>query len=205
MTEYENRWVLPDWRSALLWSRSRILALAHECASRRVGFEMDMEGRSMVDFTLDAAKACAESRCPVTLALQAYLDRTTRDVESALGSGVRVRLVKGAYAGDASDFMDIQGRFKNLARVLMEREVPFCVGTHDPDLIVWTTMKAADFSDKVEFGMLKGLSDRTKLDFVKNKWRVSEYTPFGENKVAYESRRRAYLHTLESIGRYPAP
>lgn len=269
MADYENRWVLPDWRSALLWARARnaqglkvvldilgeasssrnesdaskqayldlikainneklyasisvklsalgysqdkveclnnVLAIAKESKSRKIGFEIDMEGRSMVDFTLEVAGACAESRYPLTLALQAYLERTPRDLETAVSSGIRVRLVKGAYAGDATDFLDIQGRFKILARTLMEKGASFCIGTHDPELIVWTTIKAADFSEKVEFGMLKGLSDKTKLDFVKNKWRVSEYVPYGSNKLAYESRRRAYLQMLESIGRQPAP
>jgi proline dehydrogenase len=269
VTDYENRWVLPDWRSALMWVRARnaqglkvvldilgeassgktesetakqvyldlikamnnerlyasisikisalgyprdkvecldnILAIARESAIKEIGFEIDMEGRSMVDFTLEAAGACAELGYPSTLALQAYLDRTPRDLETTIASGIRVRLVKGAYAGDATDFLDIQGRFKNLARTLMEKRTSFCIGTHDPELIVWTTVKAADFSDKVEFGMLKGLSDRTKLDFVKNKWRVAEYVPYGTDKLAYESRRRAYLQMLESIGRQPAP
>jgi proline dehydrogenase len=269
VTEYENRWVLPDWSAALLWTRARnaqgikvvldilgessstqketessknayiellktvsterlyasisvkpsalgytldkavcidnILTIARESAARKIGFEVDMEGRSLVDFTIDACKSCTELRYPVTLAIQAYLDRSPKDLVTAITSGIRVRLVKGAYSGDASDFMDIQGRFKALARVLIEKGISFCVGTHDPELIVWTTAKAAEQSDKVEFGMLKGLSDMTKLDFVKNKWRVSEYVPYGMNKVAYEARRRAYLQMLASIGRQPAP
>jgi proline dehydrogenase len=182
-----------------------ILAIAKESATRKVGFELDMEGRSLVDFTLQAAAACAESRYPITVALQAYLDRTPRDMDTAIASGIRVRLVKGAYSGDVADFVDVQGRFKNLARTLIDGGASFCVGTHDPELIVWTTMKAADCSERIEFGMLKGLSDQTKLDFIKNKWRVSEYVPFGSNKAAYESRRRSYLQMLESIGKRPAP
>jgi hypothetical protein len=51
-------------------------------------------------------------------------------------SGIRVRLVKGAYAGDTQDFEDIQTRFKNLMRVLADSEQDFCIGTHDPELIV---------------------------------------------------------------------
>jgi len=182
-----------------------VLTIAKESAALRVGFELDIEGRSLVDFTLEAAGACAESRYPVTLALQAYLDRTPRDLDVALTSGIRVRLVKGAYSGDVADFTDIQGRFKGLVRTLMESGASFCVGTHDPELIVWTTMKAVDFGEKIEFGMLKGLSDQTKLEFIKNKWRVSEYVPFGPSRAAYESRRRAYMRMLKSMGRSPAP
>jgi proline dehydrogenase len=269
VTDYENRWALPDLHSALLWCRARnaqgirttldilgessddkekisshtssyldliksrsserlftsvsiklsalgskvdreacirnVLDIANEASARKVGFEIDMEGRSMVDLTIDAAKACRDLRYPVTLAFQAYLDRTAADLKAAIDLGIRVRLVKGAYAGDARDFLDIQGRFKNLARTLLYDGIPFSVGTHDPELIVWLTVKAAELPDRIEFGMLKGLSDMTKLDFVKNGWRISEYIPFGSNRAAYESRRRAYLTELEALSRAPAP
>ncbi len=115
-----------------------VLDLAREASSMRVGFEIDMEGRSLVPFTLDTAKACKESGLPVTLAIQAYLDRSEQDLSTLIERGIRVRLVKGAYTGDTNDFMDVQGRFKKLARFLIEKGVSFCVGTHDPDLIVWT-------------------------------------------------------------------
>jgi len=182
-----------------------LLRIAKDAAARKVGFDVDMEGRSLVDFTLSCAESCREKAFPVTIALQAYLDRTPKDLERMLEKRARIRLVKGAYSGDATDFQDIQGRFKSLARVLLDSGRPFCIGTHDPELIVWSTVKFADVSDRVEFGMLKGLSDRTKLDFVKNKWTVSEYVPFGMNRAAYEDRRRIYLRHLEELGRAPAP
>jgi len=269
VSEFENRWALPDWQSALLWCKARnaqgiktvldilgedttskddgsaatraylellrsiseerlyasisvkvsalgwahdreacgknLLMIAKDASSRKVGFEVDMEGRSLVDFTLDCVAKCREKALPVTIALQAYLNRTTRDLETMLEKGARVRLVKGAYTGDTNDFQDIQGRFKVLARTLMESGKPFCVGTHDPELIVWSTVKFAEISNRVEFGMLKGLSDRTKLEFVKNKWTVSEYIPFGPNRAAYEDRRGIYLRRLGELGKAPAP
>jgi proline dehydrogenase len=182
-----------------------ILELASEATARKVGFEIDMEGKSSVDFTLDSAKACKSTGYPITVAVQAYLNRTPDDVDSLIEQSIRVRLVKGAYVGDTDDFVDIQGRFKKLARTLVESGQSFSLGTHDPELIVWSTVKLAEYSDRVEFGMLKGLSDGTKLEFVKNKWHVMEYVPFGSNKVAYEDRRRLYLKNLESKGRFPAP
>jgi hypothetical protein len=59
--------------------------------------------------------------------------------------------------------------------------------------------------EKVEFGSLKGLADQTKLDFIKNKWRASEYVPFGPNRAAYEERRRAYLRSIGRLGRTATP
>jgi proline dehydrogenase len=85
-----------------------LLSIAKEASLRGMGFEIDMEGRGTVDFTLDAARAIFETSYPVTVAPQAYLDRTAKDIESMVKNRIRVRLVKGAYAGDAQDFEDIQ-------------------------------------------------------------------------------------------------
>jgi len=182
-----------------------VLEIAREAAARKLGFELDMEGKSSVDFILDMARTCKSNGYPVTMAVQAYLDRSPKDVESLLGQGVRVRLIKGAYVGDTDDFVEIQGRYKKLANTLMESGQSFSLGTHDPELILWSTVKMTEYSDRVEFGMLKGLSDRTKLEFVKNKWHVSEYVPFGSNRAAYEARRLQYIKYLEHKGRTPAP
>lgn len=128
-----------------------------------------MEGRGAIDFTLDAARAIFETSYPVTVALQAYLIRTAKDVESMVKNGIRVRLVKGAYAGDAQDSEDIQGRFKVLMRALANSGQDFYVGTHYPELIVCATVKAQEHPERVEIGSLKSLADQTKLDFIKNK------------------------------------
>ena len=269
VNDEENRWTLPDWSSALLWTRARnsggikvvldilgefttnksemedakkaylhlidtvsneginasitvkasalgstfdkitcashISEIAEKSNARKVGFELDMEGRSLVDFTLEVAVACRNAGYPVTLALQAYLDRTPRDLDKAMASGIRVRLVKGAYVGDLTDFIKIQDRFKSLTATLIDSGASFCIGTHDPELIDWTAGKLAESKERIEFGMLKGLSDSTKLDLVGKRWIVSEYVPFGKNKVAYESRRKAYLRTLKNVNRQPAP
>jgi proline dehydrogenase len=182
-----------------------LLSIAKEASLRGIDFEIDMEGRATVDFTLDAARAIVEARYPVTVALQAYLDRTAKDIESMVKNGMRVRLLKGAYAGDVQDFEDIQGRFKNLMRALADSGQDFCAGTYDPELIVWATVKMQEHPERVEFGSLKGHADQTKLDFVKNKWRVSEYVPFGPNRAAYEERRRTHLRNIERLGRTTAP
>ena len=184
--------------------RKNVQTIAREAARRGVGFEIDMEGQSLVTYTIDVAAACARKR-RVSLALQAYLDRSRDDVLRASEYGISVRIVKGAYAGSTADFGDIQKRFKQLSKVLCATATFFTVGTHDPDLIEWMTTKMAGKKDLIEFGFLKGLADRTKVAMVQDGWRVSEYVPFGENRTAYEARRRKYLKELEILGRTPVP
>ena len=73
--------------------QQNVQTIAREAARLGVGFEIDMEGRPLVTYTIDVAAACAkEGR--VSLALQAYLDRSRDDVVRASESGIIARIVK---------------------------------------------------------------------------------------------------------------
>jgi len=183
----------------------RVLSIAKDTAVRKITFEIGMGERGTVDFILAAVEAWASKNYPVTVELQAYLNRTENDLERVVEDGVMVRVVKGAYSGDVTDFLKIQGRFKSLIERLLETRSEFCVGTNDSDLIEWATEKASETSDRVEFSLLKGLGDQTKLEFVKHGWKVSEYVPFGNDKTAHEDMRRMHLRHLEDMGRRPTP
>jgi proline dehydrogenase len=184
---------------------NNVLEIGRTANEAKVGFEIDMEGRSIVDFSLMAARSCAENGLKLTIALQAYLKRTGNDLETMIEGGIRVRLVKGAYAGDTNDFQEIQSRLVGLAKTLSECGAEFALGTHDPQILSWAEEEMAQSRDKIEFGMLKGLSDETKLDFVRKGLRVAEYVPFGPNATAYVQRRSDYLQRLGELGRSPAP
>lgn len=182
--------------------RQNILVLAGAGRERGIQIELDMEGRSLVDFTLRTALEAASTGLPVTLTLQAYLDRTPSDLERALERDMRVRLVKGAYVGDAGDFVAIQERMRSLTTRLIAAGALFCVGTHDPELIGWLE-KVAD-GKRLQFGFLMGLADHTKLRLAGEGWQVSEYVPFGTDSSAYISRRMRYLDGLRRLGRTPS-
>jgi proline dehydrogenase len=167
--------------------------------------EIDIEGTPLVDFTIDTAINLAAKGFPIILALQAYLDRTPEDLKRLLSHGITVRLIKGAYKGDTDDFFLIQKKFRELFEQLLEKNSCFLVGTHDPDLIDWMKDKVRDKKDKVEFGFLKGLAEKTKISMAEQSWKVSEYVPFGSEARAYETRRGRYLIELEKLGRAPAP
>jgi len=182
-----------------------VIDVLRAASDSQVCLEIDMEGTPMVECTLEAALACAEVRPPVVLAVQSYLDRTHSDLERLSCSGVSPRLVKGTYLGDISDFQGIQERFKSLFGDIINAGRPFCVGTHDPQLLDWIIEVASEDKDLVELGFLKGLADETKLDLAGQGWAVAEYLPFGISRVAYEARRGRYLKELGRMGRSPAP
>jgi proline dehydrogenase len=183
----------------------RMLALCREAESNRVGFEIDMEGRGLVGAAIEAAGLCRKGNIPVTLALQAYLYRSTGDLRILLALGITPRFVKGAYHGDITDFTGIEERFLDLVKEAHRYEVPFHIGTHDPVLLQEIRHLAADRKDRVHFGFLFGLADRTKKEMSAEGWQVSEYIPYGTGAEAYVARRDRYLRELGSLGRKPVP
>ena len=184
--------------------RRNLISLCGAGARRRIRVEIDMEGKSLVDFTLHSAIECAGEGFPITVALQAYLDRTPADLERALQKGLRVRLVKGTYMGDASDHGEVQRRLRALATRASESGLPFSIGTHDPEMIEWARTLPVE-KGRLEFGFLKGLSERTKQSLARQGWPVAEYVPFGKESEAYVQRWLNYLRSLELLGKGPAP
>jgi proline dehydrogenase len=178
--------------------------LGDKCHKMGVEIELDMEGQRMVDLTLLLAEERARAGQPITVALQAYLNRTPRDVERMMDAGVKVRLVKGAYSGDLSDFNMIAEVYKDLVELLISYDRPFGVATHDPDVLEWVKNRIRD-KEILEFGFLMGLADTTKERLVAEGWKVAEYVPFGSNREGYEARRKIYLKKLDELGRLPAP
>jgi len=184
--------------------RKNVRTLAKEAASRGVGFEIDIEGRPLVDFTVKIAIDCAAD-WPHTLALAANFDRTPEDLKALLRMGIRPRLVKGAYLGDVEDFEEVQARLKDLVGIALAAERPFSLATHDPVVIGWALQRVPRAEGLLEFGFLKGLSDVTKAELSGQGWAVSEYVPFGPRGEAYVVRRGRYLRALSALGRTPAP
>lgn len=69
-----------------------------ERAEQRNNFVwIDMEGSPYVDPTLDLFRRTRAKTSRVGIALQAYLYRTAKDVESLVPLGAAIRIVKGAY------------------------------------------------------------------------------------------------------------
>ncbi|MGZ4902606.1 MAG: proline dehydrogenase family protein [Halobacteriota archaeon] len=182
-----------------------VQAIAEEAARRNIGFEVDMEVPNLIEYTVDLTRACARHGRAITVALQAYMDRTRADLIRLCSEGVTARIVKGAYRGTVTDFGMIQQHFKELIDVLSAKGIFFTVGTHDPELLAWLMTRMEGRKEMMEFGFLKGLADQTKAEMTHNGWRVSEYVPFGEYAAGYETRRRQYLRALEVLHRAPAP
>jgi proline dehydrogenase len=105
---------------------------------------IDMESSAYVDPTLDLFRRARALSPKVGIALQAYLYRTAKDVESLVPLGSAIRLVKGAYLEPASvafpQKADVDENFYKLSCRLLEDDARRANGllhiaTHDARLV----------------------------------------------------------------------
>src|SRR4029078_2214755 len=104
---------------------------------------IDMENSPYVDPTLKLFRKSKERYAGVGLAIQAYLYRTAKDIESLVPLGPAIRIVKGAYL-EAPDVAypkkaDVDENFYTLCVRLMQEDAQqsgtlLHIATHDPAL-----------------------------------------------------------------------
>jgi proline dehydrogenase len=144
---------LPTWVSvkptqlALDHSFDACLAHMRVLAERAVAtgnlLWIDMESSAYVDPTLELYRMLKKQYDPVGLAMQAYLFRTSKDLESLLPLKPIVRLVKGAY-NEPPDVAfpnksDTDAAFVTLGETLLaaaaKKEALPVFGTHDMTIV----------------------------------------------------------------------
>jgi proline dehydrogenase len=171
-----------------------------ETASSANGFvRIDMEGSAYTESTLTIAEALHQ-RFPdhVGTVIQAYLHRSDRDVERLIDRGMRVRLVKGAYAEPANIALqqprEIDEAFVRLMERLLEDGRYPAIATHDPALIRATQGFALRLGiplDRWEFQMLYGVRREAQIALVTEGYGMRIYVPFGTDWYPYFARRIA--------------
>ncbi|HKP28123.1 MAG TPA: proline dehydrogenase family protein [Gemmatimonadales bacterium] len=127
-------------------------ALAAKAESVDSTLWIDMEDSSYVDRTLDLYRDVKSRHAKVGLAIQAYLRRTPKDIESLLPLRPIIRLVKGAYAEPAHvafpDKADTDLAYYQLADTLLHaaarNECLPIFGTHDMRLVARITGRATE-------------------------------------------------------------
>ncbi len=160
---------------------------------------IDMESAAYTERTI-AITERLHDRFPgrVGTVIQSYLHRSPADLERLLGQGIRVRLVKGAYAEPATVAYtkgeEIDAAYVTLAERLLDAGSYPALATHDPALIA-SARAYADRQrigkDRFEFQMLYGVRRDAQHDLTRQGYRMRVYVPFGTEWYAYFSRRIA--------------
>ncbi|MDQ3412061.1 MAG: proline dehydrogenase family protein [Chloroflexota bacterium] len=169
-------------------------------ADRVGGFvRIDMEGSDYTERTITITERLHD-RFPgaIGTVIQSYLYRSPEDVERLLRRGIRIRLVKGAYAEPATvaytNGDDIDAAYGTLMRRLLDAGSYPALATHDPALIAAARAHAKRHEiapDRFEFQMLYGVRRDAQAALTRQGYRVRVYVPYGTEWYAYFSRRIA--------------
>jgi proline dehydrogenase len=177
--------------------------LVDRAAERDAFVWIDMEGSPYVDPTIDLfTRTRARSR-RIGIALQAYLYRTAKDIESLIPLGSAIRLVKGAYLEQASvaypKKADVDENFYTLACRLLADDAQRAGGllhiaTHDPRLVD----RLARFIDEhavpasaYEYAMLYGIQRPLQQRLVQSGRPLRVLIAYGEYWFPWYMRRLA--------------
>ncbi|MEO6237014.1 MAG: proline dehydrogenase family protein [Vicinamibacterales bacterium] len=164
---------------------------------------IDMENSPYVEPTLKLFRTSKARYKGVGIAIQAYLYRTSKDIESLIPLGPAIRVVKGAYLEPADvaypKKSDVDERFFTLCCRLMAADAQASgtllhIASHDTALIE----RLAAFIDvnKVppaayEFAMLYGIQRGQQLRLAKEGRRIRVLVSYGEYWFPWYMRRLA--------------
>ena len=159
---------------------------------------VDMEGSAYTQRTLDIVRAARAEFANVGTVLQSYLHRTDADLKLLISEGIRVRLVKGAYAEPASvaypDKADVDAAYlRQMHALLLDGDYP-AIATQDAAII--HTAKRFLREQKLsshgfEFQMLLGIRRDLQEGLAAEGYNVRAYVPFGGSWYPYFMRRLA--------------
>jgi proline dehydrogenase len=164
---------------------------------------IDMENSPYVDPTLKLFRKSKERYQGVGIAIQAYLYRTSKDIEDLIPLGPAVRIVKGAYLEPAEVAYprksDVDESFYTLCCRLMAADAQksgtlLHIATHDTSLI--DRLSVFIDANKVpasayEFAMLYGIQRNQQLRLAKEGRRIRVLISYGEYWFPWYMRRLA--------------
>lgn len=157
---------------------------------------IDMEGSPLIQMTLEVFDALFGEFDNVGVVIQSMMRRSAEDVETLIGKGARVRLVKGAYKEpEPLAFQEkrrVNEEYDRLAVRLLDAGTRPAIATHDDERIDHVLRHVTSTgipADAFEFQMLYGLRRETQRSLVERGYRMRVYVPFGDQWFPYFSRR----------------
>lgn len=190
---------------------SKILAYAMD---RQIFVRIDMEDSNTVDRTLSLWRQMVAAGFANTgVVIQAYLHRSSADIDEILKLDGSVRLCKGAYKEPASVAIqaksDVDQNYDKLTEKLIDgaiirgsravsadgRTPPIpAVATHDPNRLMHAKAYASKMGlpkNALEFQMLYGIRTDLQEQCVREGYPVRIYVPYGTEWYPFYMRRLA--------------
>jgi len=175
--------------------------VAH-AASYNNFIRVDMEDSQCVDLEIDIYRRLkAEFPENVGLVVQAYLRRTSKDLEAMLDlhdkkNPLNYRLCKGIYVEPEDiaykKYLEINEHFLEDLEFIFKNGLYPGIATHDKPLIEGAYKLIEKYNvpkENYEFQMLYGVTPERRKSIVDKGHRMRVYVPFGEQWFAYSTRR----------------
>jgi proline dehydrogenase len=160
--------------------------------------EVDMEDSRYTETTVRIVEQVGRETGVIRVAIQAYLFRTSADIERLNKAQVMVRLCKGAYIEPPGVAMpkksDVDAAYLALGKKLLDEGTYPALATHDPKMIeaLESYVRVRGIaSDRFEWEMLHGVRRDLQRDLVSRGYRVRVYVPYGAQWYRYFMRRLA--------------
>lgn len=168
--------------------------------------EIDMEQLQYVDGTLALVRHARAERSNVYAVVQAYLHRTSADVDALIVDGIPARLVKGTYkepAGQAFQLYEsVRANYLAIVRKFLTSGVWVGIATHDEYLIAEVLQMIRSLEvppDRYEFQMIMGVQTVLRQSLVDAGHPVRVTVNFGADMHLWSVRR---LKENPEIARY---
>ena len=173
---------------------------------------MDMEDSTVTDATIRMCKKGKKYYSKCGTVLQAYMHRTSDDIDNLNTHNTNIRLCKGAYKESSKiayqDYQEIRNNYMINAEKIMNAGIFIGLATHDEwiihkleNLIIKKKYKKT----KYEFQALSGVPiDSTLERLINSGHKVRYYIPYGPEWYAYSMRRMKenpdiWKHTLKAF------
>ena len=158
---------------------------------------MDMEDSTVTDTTIKMCKKGKSYYPKCGTVLQAYMRRTSDDIDILKTHNANIRLCKGAYKESEEiayqDYQEIRDNYMINAKKIMDNGIFIGLATHDE----WLITKLEEMIEKnnykksnYEFQALSGVPiDKTLERLIAAGHKVRYYIPYGPEWYAYSMRR----------------
>ncbi|MBD8007476.1 proline dehydrogenase family protein [Bacillus norwichensis] len=164
----------------------------------KVFVTIDMEDYVRCEKTLQIFKQLRREYDNIGTVIQAYLFRTSKDMEELDAYAPNLRLVKGAYKESSEvafpNKVDVDDNYKKIIQTHLLHGHYTAVATHDDAIIEFTKQFVKEHNipnDQFEFQMLYGIRSERQLELAQEGYTMRVYVPYGTDWYGYFMRRLA--------------
>ena len=168
------------------------------CRPYDIFVRADMEASPYTDRTVRIIECLVSQYKNCGTVLQAYLHRTSGDVQRMIGLGARVRIVKGAYLEPDSvayqDKSKVDEMYLSGAKTLLRDGFYPAIATHDPKIIAEIrefVKKEGIPNERFEWQMIFGVRRDLQQQLLSEGFNIRIYIPYGAAWYPYFTRRLA--------------